>query len=576
LTSRIRKPWLGLVVLVACGTASASPRLLDRGRLFGPAPLDEPVPMAEFTMPEPALPATHHFSGTLRLSDPSAVGGFMVQTDLWDRAGEIGEPIRHLPDFEFRFVQRGDDLVPLEQGVQRRQHPYWEILLQPGKVWDEAGDGHYTRAVVPFALVERAANCIHNGVLSWLFDDGGRVSRVAYEIASETCGYLKFDMWGLAAAEYAPRDLSAEAAPVLERLDAHRRSRLPVRPLADLAQDFPGVEPARLGVADGIRPEDISVLGMVVDGVHYRGDCPTREGPYPFCDELPLPSYSTAKSVFAAAALMRMETLFPGTANTTVASLVAVCNGPQWQDVTLGDVLDMATGNFHKAGLMIDEDSRPSRDFIFADRHAEKIDFACHHYPRKAKPGTRFVYHTSDTYVLGTALSRLLASKQGAGADTYESLLVDAVWKPMHLSALLDDVLRTYDDAAQPFTGWGLTYEPDDILRIAAWLEAGARVHGKAYLDPAILDSALQRKPGDRGLDAGEPGVKYNNGFWAYDAGPSIGCTKPVWVPFMSGVSGITVAMFPNGVTYYYYSDGYVFRWQSAREAAETIRSLCK
>lgn len=571
-----RKGRLLLVALAVSASASASPRVLDRDTLFGDVPLDATVPMAEFAVPGTASPASRHFSGTLRLADPAAVGGFAVLTDFWDRAGEVGEPIRHLPEFEFRFVQRGDDLVPLVQGVQRRRHPYWEILLQPGRVWDEPGDAPFTRAAVPFALVERAANCIHNGVLSWLFDEAGRVSRVAYEIASETCGYLKFDLWGLAPAEYRPQDLAAEAAPVLERLGAHRRSRLPVRPLAELAQDYPGVDPAGLGVSDGIRPEDISVLGMVVDGVHYRGDCPTREGPYPFCDALPLPSYSTAKSVFAAAALMRMERLYPGTARATVASLVDACDGRRWRDVTLADALDMATGNYRKTGLMVDEDSRPSRDFIFAARHAAKLDFACHHYSRKAKPGTRFVYHTSDTYVLGTALSRLLASKLGAGADTYENLLVEPVWKPLQLSALLDDALRSYDDTAQPFTGWGLRYEADDILRIAAWIEAGTRLHGEPYLDPAMLDAALQRSPSDRGLDAGEQGLKYNNGFWAYDAGPSIGCAKPVWVPFMSGVSGITVAMFPNGVTYYYYSDGYVFRWQSAREAAEKIRSLCE
>jgi hypothetical protein len=33
--------------------------------------------------------------------------------------------------------------------------------------------------------------------------------------------------------------------------------------------------------------------------------------------------------------------------------------------------------------------------------------------------------------------------------------------------------------------------------------------------------------------------------------------------------------MFPNGVIYYYFSDSYVFRWQTGREAADAIRPLC-
>jgi hypothetical protein len=98
---------------------------------------------------------------------------------------------------------------------------------------------------------------------------------------------------------------------------------------------------------------------------------------------------------------------------------------------------------------------------------------------------------------------------------------------------------------------------------------------GRPALETAMLDDALQRRGKVTGLRAGSDELYYNNGFWAYDAGPSLGCAESVWVPFMSGVSGITVAMFPNGVIYYYFSDSYVFRWQSGREAAHLVRPLC-
>ena len=140
----------------------------------------------------------------------------------------------------------------------------------------------------------------------------------------------------------------------------------------------------------------------------------------------------------------------------------------------------------------------------------------------------------------------------------------------------MDDSKRTYDRAAQPFVGYGLTYEVDDIVRIAAWLnEKGGMLDKHAMLDGEMLDALMQRTESDRGLEAGSAELRYNNGFWAYNAGPSIGCPEEVWVPFMSGVSGITVAMFPNGIIYYYFSDSYVFRWQSAREMVHNIRPLC-
>ena len=529
--------------------------------------------MAAFTPPSPATAPGQVFSGTLRLRGVELANGFRAVHDPWDRSGEIGEPLRHLPAFEFEFVQRGSDVIPLLTGVQRSTHPYWEILLLPGTAWQSADDDGWTRVSLPFALQERAANCTHNGVMSWLFR-GDAVSRVAYQVVSETCGYFKADLWGVVDAEFVPGDLADKAAAVIARVDAHRASRLPIRSLERLAEDYPAIDAAKLGVADGIPAEDISALGLVVDGIHYRSDCPTRQGPHPFCSSLALTSYSTAKSVFAAVATMRLERLYPGVSGRSIASLVNDCDQPKWRDVTIENALDMATGNFESAGFEVDEDSAPHEAFVFADRHADKIEFACNHFPRKADPGTTFVYHTSDTYLVGAALQRFL--DQHGGGDIYDSVLLEPIWHALNLSPQLDVVKRTYDDAAQPFTGYGLTYEADDIVRIANWLAYdGGMLDGEPALDTAMLAASLQRLPAVSGLRAGSDDLYYNNGFWAYNAGPSLECTEPVWVPFMSGVSGITIAMFPNGVIYYYFSDSYVFRWQTGREAAHAVRPLC-
>ena len=575
-TASVRAAALAAGVAFLAGCAGDRPlpgRELSADFLLGDAPMSATLPMLAFAPPATGAAPEHRFSGTLRLVGVEQADGFRAIHDPWDRSGEIGEPLRHLPAFEFDLVQRGGDVIPLVAGVQRTSHPYWEIVLLPGRAWQSDADDGWTRVSLPFALQERAANCTHNGVMSWLFRDG-EISRVAYQVASETCGYFKADLWGVVDAEYTPRDLAAAAAPVIARLDEHRASRLPVRSLEQLAADFPGIDATQLGVADGIPAEDISVLGLVVDGVHYRSDCPTRQGPHPFCASLPLPSYSTAKSIFAGVATMRLEQLYPGVSQRLIASLVEECDEARWQDVTIEDALDMSTGNFESTDHEVDENSAAHEAFVFADRHADKIGFACGHFPRKAEPGTTFVYHTSDTYLLGTALQRFL--DQHGGSDIYDAVLLAPIWRALRLGPLLDVTKRTYDEAAHPFTGYGLTYEADDIARIASWLaNDGAMLGGRPALETAMLDDALQRRGKVTGLRAGSDELYYNNGFWAYDAGPSLGCAESVWVPFMSGVSGITVAMFPNGVIYYYFSDSYVFRWQSGREAAHLVRPLC-
>jgi len=62
-------------------------------------------------------------------------------------------------------------------------------------VWQEEGDGDFERASLPFTLEQRNANCMHNGVLTFLFAPMALISHVAYEIGKETCAYFQFNAW---------------------------------------------------------------------------------------------------------------------------------------------------------------------------------------------------------------------------------------------------------------------------------------------------------------------------------------------------------------------------------------------
>jgi CubicO group peptidase (beta-lactamase class C family) len=565
--------WLVLGFGGARSVLSAEPRtqLLATDLIKGQ--VRDFVAMKAFTPAAGAGAPLQQFSGRLVLGRPLS-RAFQVRKNepfniIIDRA------IQSLPPFDFAFLQDGDTVIPVQRGPVRSAHPSWEFVLEPGRAWSEPGDGGYTRVAIPFALQERNANCLHNGVLSFVFRGAGMISRVYYEIASETCAYFKFDSWGLVSASFAPA-LPARATDLAASYRAEVSARLPVRPLSELIARHPQLSAAGLALATPKDGDPATLHGVVVNGVNYAGGCETRMGDYPYCDVLDLPSYSTAKTLVAAIGLMRLELLSPGARRALISDYVPECAARDWHGVSFENALDMATGVYREAGYEVDEDADEVIPFYNYETHRQRIDFACRHYQRQAAPGTRWVYRTTDTYVLGTAMAEY-ARRHLQQADFYTELLVKPLWTPLRLSPVLALTRRTRDHRRQPFVGYGLSYHRDDIARLANFLNVdNGVIDGAPMLDRDLLQAALQRNPEQRGMSAGFPGYVYRGGVWARDISALIGCAHPVWVPFMSGYGGISVVMFPGGIEYYYFGDSGNWNWGPAAVELDKLQLFCQ
>lgn len=535
-----------------------------------------PWAMRAFAVPANPRAPSHTFAGRLVLGAELPGGQFQVQLDRYGDATSNGGAARHLPPFDFVLVQRGGALIPQQRGAVRSSHPEWEFVLEPGRVWDQDGDGGLTRAALPFALQERNANCLHNGVLTFLFGEHGELSNVAYEIGQETCAYFQFDAWGLVRARYVPGRV-ANAQALIAAFAAEVRARVPSRPIATLATDYPGSDPSQFGSVDEVNPADMTLYGVVVDGIHYTGGCATRFGPYPYCDELDLPSYSLAKTLLGGLALMRAARLDPAVVSVPVTQLVPQCAPGSWEGVTLGNVLDMTTGHYNSGTSLVDEDNADMGTFFLAEDHETRIRFACEHYPHRSPPGEKWVYHTADTYLLGTALAAWLRARDGSDADFFTELLIKPIWHPLRLNPAMDVPRRTRDASNQPFTGYGLTMLRDDIVKLALFIAIDAgRTADAQVVDAGMLRAALQQDPAQPGLQAGEASLRYKSGLWAWNAQAALGCSTPTWIPFLSGYGGIIVALLPNGMIYYYFSDGGVHAWARAAREADRMRPFCR
>ena len=523
------------------------------------------VANSAFALPDGAASPANTFKGRLTVAGAGGIGGFTAIKDPYGYATIAA--VKHLPDFSADLVQSGSYLIPAERGLRITGNAAWNIALGVGRVWQENGDGRLTRAALPFSLIERNANCVHNGLITFLFS-ASQTSRLRYQITSETCEYFQFDMWG-----QLPVTVSRKSVPnahaIRTAFAAELAARIPTRPLAQLAKDYPaaGIDVSAFGA--GVTPAARTGLGFVYGGVNYVGDCPTRQGPHPYCSEVLMPSYSTAKTGFAELALLRLAQKYgPSVADELIAARVPQAAGlAAWQGVTIRDALDMATGNYTSAGFEADEAGSTMGTFFAAESESQKTTTALS-FPRAATPGTTWVYHTSDTYLAVQAMNAVLRAHEGSRADIFR-MLRDEVLIPAGVGPDSQTTLRTDNSTTgAPFGGYGLFWTQDSIAKIARLMgpQHGA-VNGVQLLHPALLDAAMQKDPADRGLPVtGSPDLRYNAGVWAkdYTSADDPSFTTPFTVPFMSGFGGITVAMMPNGSTFYVFSDNDEFVWAPA------------
>ncbi|MCM2356694.1 MAG: hypothetical protein NDI77_00960 [Geobacteraceae bacterium] len=560
------------------GSGSVARSLLTYADLTGgvtPALVDG----SAFALPANAAMPAHVFEGHLSIPEAGQSPVFIVHTDDYSYASTAQRKV--LPAFSFDFVQNGSYLIPATQGLSITGNSYWNYIVGPGRVWRETGDQGLSRASFPFALVERNANCTHNGMMTFLFDNSS-VSKVSYEITQETCKYFKLDMAGQLSASYTPASVAGAAAIKADHA-AEIANRLPTRPIAALVDDFPGsgVQLANIGKMD--QAEHMTAYGLLVNGINYVSDCGTRYGLYPFCDNMRLPSYSTAKSAFASMAMMRLGQKY-GKDLVYNSRIVDFIYPPEYQSrpgnwnyqdvTTFRNTLDMATGRFYYSEFETDENYYMT-NFFLAENYDSTIYYAFQ-FTQYLPPGQRWVYHSSDTFLVTRAMNNFLVYyANDTGKDIF-NMVRDEVFKPLHLSAGAMTTLRTDNSSTgKPFGGFGLFWSQDDIAKLGLFLNNfGGAYDDTQILNPEMLADSMQKTSNHGYLtSATDATLYYNNAFWAAPWGAPYTCT--FWTPFMSGYGGISVVMMPNGSTYYEVNDNAETKWSYALAESNKLRPMC-
>lgn len=593
------------VITPLSGSGDVKRAVLTYSQLFAGGLPGSPVDDSSgFGLPTQAAEPLEMLEGSLALTTPTKADRFTLLSDIFHLVTEENSPWKHLPSFEFDFVQSGSYLIPASQGLAVTGSPAWNYIIGPGRVWRETSDEGYTRASFPFALIQRNQNCVHNGEMTFLFSNtkSPPISNVYFQITQETCYPMKFNMWGVVTASYTPHPVKGANA-TKETHATELRERMQVRPLSALASDVPHstFNPAAI-LGAYKNPEDVTTYGFVFNGVNYSTGCPTRFGQYAFCEDMRLPSYSIAKSVFAGVALMRLGQVYGARIyNEHIREFIPerFVRG-EWDSTTFNHASDMATGNYNLDAYEADEDSPVMDQFLIDESYASKLTDAFAFNKRHAPPGTKWVYQSSATFILTQAMNAYLKRHEGKDADLFNTIC-DDIYKPLHLSTGALTTIRTDNSPTGAPSGYyGLFFTKDDIAKIGAFLNRGDGViNGSQVLEISRLKEALFRSAnpanlgvpilgsspastlGARQAGSGKPAIanarRYAHGFWGRyvtpQEFPEYRCN--LWLSLMSGYGGNVVALLPNGVTFYVFSDAREFLWVDAVREAAKLAPMC-
>ncbi len=223
-----------------------------------------------FMPPLDAAPEHAPFRGTLSLLETEMT----IKPRALASRSILGRDAALFPGVAISFFTHGGDLVPVTQDVIRygstaSGRSFWDIIVQPGRVWSDPSDGEWSRAAFPFALVNSLEGETHNGVATFLYKPG-KVSNLRFQIVQQTAPFYVKDHFfaaGLVPAAFVPLPTTGAAA---ARDDAPTRiyeASLadPVR-IADWSELAGKVGAARLAGFDGKSPGKVArcVLGGAI------------------------------------------------------------------------------------------------------------------------------------------------------------------------------------------------------------------------------------------------------------------------------------------------------------------------
>jgi CubicO group peptidase (beta-lactamase class C family) len=503
-------------------------------------------------------PSPHQLSGTLRFSETPMVT-IHPESD-WQGSGQ-----NLFPAFSLHVISHEGYLIPLDRGIiysGGKRQSFYNIIVSPGRVWQESTDNGYSRASFPFVLTSNVLGEVRNGVATFVFNNL-EISNVAVQITQETAPdelYVRCDFHAMVPVQY-DRESFSESERIARDYKRELDARLPVRPWSDLGASWQEFNPE-------LEPSDVSAAVLLMDGVLYIPPVRTRAaGPHPYPESMRHGVFSVTKSLAMGLSMFYLaerygEQIFDRLITDYVPPLA---DHPGWTGVTFEHALNMATGTYA-------EDQGPEAvPFILAKSALDKLETVRALPDAPPAPGEAFDYASCHTFTLSYALNQYVKSREGPQAD-YWYMVRDDVLHPLGIPHL--PVTRTVESDGRfgtPVMGWGSFPNVHEAAKIAQLIQDQGAYRGQQLLNRAKVREALF-KTSKRGLQSGT----LSRYLHSVRMIPIETEACQVEVIYMLGYGGNCVVMIPSGLSVIRFADADRYPIGSMVRIAERYRSSCR
>ncbi len=463
------------------------------------------------------------------------------------------------------FIPLMRDLILSGRGGGGDGHSLWNIIANPGQVWEEEGDNGYTRVVFPFTLTDNFVGQARNGLATFVFNSNG-VSSAAIQVTQETAPvseYIRTDFSALVPVTFDPV-CPVGAGDSVTQFNIEMASRLPRRAWTELSNAGSTQARSRSGYA----ATDFSGIALLMDGQLYMQEVATRSGPHPMPEWMRHGVFSVTKTMGLGLSMLYLAGRYGDDIFNELITdhIPGLADHAGWQGVTFHDTLNMVTGT---EGA---ERGNAIGPFIQARTADQKLNALRRLPSMHSAPGMNFEYNSTNSFVLSLALNNYVKEREGSDAD-YWSMVRKNVLEPLGIFYLpISRSIEADGRLGIPIMGWGSYPDVDAAAKIAQLFQDNGMYDGRYLLSKAKTREAM-RRTGQRGYATGNSAEYYLHSVWTVRADTGA-CT--IDVPMMSGMGGNAVMMLPSGLSFIRFMDAGDYEVSDSVQTVEYYRSSCQ